>query len=449
MNNIQVNSHKICTGAQLVDRVYETMEANQPTNIQDKQAWRRAGVLVYEIFCCNEDCQINIKNFIWVKNQAIEGIRHKAELGMHPECDQICQRVGEIFDRLFVEEVNLANPQTAISNTSASSSPEPAPCTHFAETSHPPRSLSIFIHEIKAALATAEDSEGWNEAVSTVNQTLSRAGMDCLLTYQIFDQIKKNACGQLPSGNAPSSKIREKMEKIFDETFARVKWNNILNKNNIQEFLQLYRNFVIKNDEDREESCLFKTQTWILNEDHAFSLEKMYNCEFDYRNLEVTLPLEKIQEIYHVHGVVQLRPIDPSAKILIIGCGNGRLSCGGGSSLAFDNPMILFGKETLGIYNRDYSIKHQHPGAITIDPSLSANPTILGYFGNQPLSPLFKGQKFDTIIFEGYFDSRQQRFRKSDLANLLSEQGAIYEDLGLGPKKLSAESARIIQDDLL
>ncbi|MGL5742066.1 MAG: hypothetical protein ACRCXC_05710 [Legionella sp.] len=49
----------------------------------------------------------------------------------------------------------------------------------------------------------------------------------------------------------------------------------------------------------------------------------------------------------------------------------------------------------------NYRADHAHPEAITIDPCMSKNPTIVGMFGWQPMAGFFKDMYFSKIVFEG------------------------------------------------
>jgi len=57
---------------------------------------------------------------------------------------------------------------------------------------------------------------------------------------------------------------------------------------------------------------------------------------------------------------------------------------------------------------------------------LDDNPNIIGCFEEQSVSPIFKGKKYRTIIFEGYFPSDPKKFTVLDLKELLAEGGTIY-----------------------
>ncbi len=287
-------------------------------------------------------------------------------------------------------------------------------------TAQPRFSTSSFKSKVIEVLAETQTIHLEKDIDQRINAILCKSSPNFMLTYQTFEEIKKEVLATIPSNHPDATEISENIDTVFNRIFAAVKWENTLDRNNVEKFLDLYREFVIKNDNEGENSCFFKNE-WILDENHVFDLTNFHNKQFDYRNLEVSLQLHEIQEIYQTRGVIQLRPIDKSATTLIIGCGNGRLSNCGGLAHAFKSNYYL--KDG---YDGKYSLNHLHPEAVTIDPSLAANPTIVAFFGNQQVSQIFEGQKFDKIIFEGYFTSSEQKFRKFDLFHLLNKNGQIF-----------------------
>jgi hypothetical protein len=131
-----------------------------------------------------------------------------------------------------------------------------------------------------------------------------------------------------------------------------------------------------------------------------------------YLNLDVTLPLEKIEAIARTHSIIQLRPIDERSKILIIGCGNCPIDDGSGLGLATDF----------------YRERHAHPEAITIDQSLSMNSTLVAPFGEVRF-PMLASHHFDTIIIEGTKIPHTE-LADSELQRLRSRDGKIYKNYG-------------------
>ncbi len=108
---------------------------------------------------------------------------------------------------------------------------------------------------------------------------------------------------------------------------------------------------------------------------------------FDPDELAATVPLETMKKDFAKYGVIPLRSIDPGAEVLVIGCGNLRLTgCAG------EDIEDLF-----------YAKEHEHEGQATISPDLDNNPNLLAFAGSQYLAPYFKKKKFSKIIFEGFF----------------------------------------------
>lgn len=422
MNKLESSCLGISKGTELVDLVNQTMlNMTQEVDVDDKEVWELAALRVWEVFCLHADRPLSVDNFAWIKKTALDDLCHDYELGHHIECPKICGLVEAIFDDIgeknsWSKEINDITQQiAAISITSAQGEEK---------VSHP-RSTQSFIRRFLDAASHEIDEDLLKELTQFCS--MGDLANDMLLTRQTFDWIKEEILNHVKN---------DKIEEILNQTFAEIKWQNTLNRDDAEDFLKLYRDFVIANDSDGPESCFLKNDLWITDDTHVFKLDIPYYNEFDYRNLEVTLPMQQIRQIYETERVIQLRPIDPSATTLIIGCGNGRLSCAGGSSYGFNAEKTPWSKEPWKVYARKHSVEHLHPGVITIDPQLAANPTLVAYFGDQPVSKIFKGQKFDTIIFEGYYSDYPQKFRKSDLIELLSENGRLYIDYCAGPVPL-------------
>lgn len=87
------------------------------------------------------------------------------------------------------------------------------------------------------------------------------------------------------------------------------------------------------------------------------------------QKLNITLPIDKIKDIFNKTGLIQLREADTSKKLLV-GCGNGQIGDGG--------------------------CKSKHDGYITINPEIEMNPTIVGAFGHD--------DNLNLILKEGFFE---------------------------------------------
>lgn len=141
---------------------------------------------------------------------------------------------------------------------------------------------------------------------------------------------------------------------------------------------------------------------------------KVYPIE----NLEINVSMDKIRRVYHETGVIQLREVDSHADTLMIGCGNRPLSDSGGYPIdPIDDPT--------------YHENHAHTGAITVDPDLAKNPTIVVFFGDQSLSALLKSHQFKKIIIEGVALMEEDGlplapYTYSEIDRLLSDDGKLY-----------------------
>lgn len=140
--------------------------------------------------------------------------------------------------------------------------------------------------------------------------------------------------------------------------------------------------------------------------------------QYDVEQLSIdsSLTPEAIQHAYDNYKIIPLRGFNPYTNILIIGCGNYPLSDSGGNALNLKNYGAI-----------EYRSEHAHMNAITLDPCMSKNPTIVGMLGWQPLAPYFKGKRFEKIVLEGVnlFGDSNLRYLVSDLEALLAPQGLI------------------------
>jgi len=247
------------------------------------------------------------------------------------------------------------------------------------------------------------------------------------------EKIKEQACDWVEERLRYSSnhsnitkerveKIQTKVSKIFDDVFDEFQKPN-LNAKGIQKLLEIFHTFTGQ------------------KLDHGYFKKDNGHNEFEdfYSDIEVTVPLEDMEKQLHDKGYFQLRPIEKSAKKLIIGCGNGRLSCCGSrpnymgfhKQLQFYCPSTQQDDKSIE-YHRKYSIAHNHNSKeyVTIDPELASNATIVARFGETPIAELFNGQKFDEIIFEGYWPKNPGPSMQSDILDLLNEGGKVILDVG-------------------
>jgi hypothetical protein len=151
----------------------------------------------------------------------------------------------------------------------------------------------------------------------------------------------------------------------------------------------------------------------------AIPFRDIENCDVNWKALDIRIDLSKIFIDCETTGVLQLREVDPECKTLIIGCGNSPLEDSGGYALdSFFNTSEQ---------SQEYRKKHIHPHAITINPSLAANPTIVGYFGLQTF-PMLRDHKFDLIVFEGVVIRQTTPEGRNELQRLMSPGAKIVVD---------------------
>jgi hypothetical protein len=249
---------------------------------------------------------------------------------------------------------------------------------------------------------------------------------DLLLTTDSFELIKWRAIQNINKnlqGCPQLSRIIQIVSENYDWVFQYVQ-RNALTPERVRDMWPLYSNFL-------EKYALKYSPMLICFEMFRDRLSYIHDASsLNYRNIHVECSIEEMQRVYAEHGVLQLRPIDKNAKILIIGCGNGRNTGGAGEAFDWNNPSD-------GDCYRKYSLEHNHPrNVVTIDPDLAANPTIVAFFGDQSVAQLFAGQQFDQIIFEGFYSFTSQAYRRSDIEALLSPTGKVYLDEGPGPQEL-------------
>lgn len=156
-------------------------------------------------------------------------------------------------------------------------------------------------------------------------------------------------------------------------------------------------------------------------------------CAYEWQKLDVYFPIGHIENVLKTTGILPLRPVPKDSKILIIGCGNKPITNAGGDPISEDDGR--------------YVHTHTHEGAITIDPFLATNPTLVGFFGAQEF-PMLESKQFDLIVIEGtsIFDTIIGR---KELARLLSPKGQVVSNFG-GSKGLEftwEDNAKSFWDD--
>jgi hypothetical protein len=176
------------------------------------------------------------------------------------------------------------------------------------------------------------------------------------------------------------------------------------------------------------------------------------DCEINWKALDIRIDLSKIFIDCENTGVLQLREVDTECKTLIIGCGNSPLEDSGGYALdSFFNTSER---------SQEYRKNHIHPHAITINPSLSANPTLVGYFGLQKF-PMLRDHQFDLIVFEGVVIRKTTDEGRNELQRLISPKAKIvivgdrnqgyevsWEDMATFDSKTFYKTAKVVISNL-
>lgn len=270
-------------------------------------------------------------------------------------------------------------------------------------TTNPIRTTYGMLEELPGEIKRAfPEGDPNRDKVSSIIKELVPHLPKLPLTYQSFDLLKRRVEESLPFVKEVKGRVLGAMDRVFQD----VKWDHILTKQEDEQLMALFN--------DRAE--------WSLAIENGDCLGGNYEV-YDVRNLEIDLTFDEIQDIYQKHGVIQLKKIDPNASTLILGCGNRRMENDGGYSIPFQN---LYPQDDEDNYAYAYPLKHIHPDAVTIDIEAANNPTIVADLNEQSVFRLFKGQKFTTIIYEGYFNpERDLPLRGELLAELLEDGGEL------------------------
>jgi hypothetical protein len=215
---------------------------------------------------------------------------------------------------------------------------------------------------------------------SAVTAGFSEVG-NAVLIADTFQYCKESSIRFL---GFEEEEIARKVSKVFDQEFGKVRQTS---QADVTALKSVYGKFLM-------DLAPFKIPYAEQSHDRWFK-----DVLFDWNDVDLQSSPEEIESIYKQFKVVLVRPIDPEARTLLIGCGNGKFSDEGNRPL-YDEYY-------------PYSLAHNHPSnMVTVDLDLSANPTILAPFGLFSIAGLFGAQKFDHIILEGTFG-----YRPSDQGN--------------------------------
>lgn len=159
---------------------------------------------------------------------------------------------------------------------------------------------------------------------------------------------------------------------------AREKFN-LINESNADKIFSLYANFFEKFS--KENSKIIDHLAWMKND---FSSKDC--CDFAWRKLDIHIPINEMEKTLDKTGILQLRPISKDCKVLVVGCGNLPIANAGGDPISYEDE--------------NYQKRHAHINAITINPHLAANSTLVAIFGAQKF-PMIESGQFDLIVIEG------------------------------------------------
>ena len=115
--------------------------------------------------------------------------------------------------------------------------------------------------------------------------------------------------------------------------------------------------------------------------DHIFgNPEYQTNLQQHLDQVWINVPWEEIERIWEEskHETIMLRHPDPAIRKLVVGCGN--------------RPLVQCSHH-VG-YNQEYT----HVDAITLDPNILLNPTIVGFFPSATV--IFEAGRFDEIDYD-------------------------------------------------
>jgi hypothetical protein len=178
---------------------------------------------------------------------------------------------------------------------------------------------------------------------------------------------------------------------------------NLLSEENVDQFFSLYKKFF-----ENLSPEIVRGKEWMF-EDFKSAKE----CPYDWRQIDVHLPLDKIEQILQKTGILQLRPIDKNCRTLIPGCGSYPIADSASYPISHDDP---------------YRKIHAHRNAITVNPHLAANPTLVGFFGAQKF-PMIEDEQIDLLVIEGTAIDNTELGRE-ELKRIVNPQGQVVVNQG-------------------
>jgi hypothetical protein len=209
-----------------------------------------------------------------------------------------------------------------------------------------------------------------------------------------------------------------------------------VNANLVREELQTNKNNVppLDNDTAKKVFALYQRFIDINNNPESEQMRKEFtspdSCPFPWEDLHVEISTEEMEEILDRTGILQLRATPQDCRILVVGCGNEPTADAGGSPLASKSRD---GQDVQYYLNspqesESYRKTHAHPNALTINPYLAFNPTLVSFFGTQHY-PMLKTGQFDLIVIEGTM-IEDTTIGREELNRLLSASGRVVVNQG-------------------
>lgn len=134
------------------------------------------------------------------------------------------------------------------------------------------------------------------------------------------------------------------------------------------------------------------------------------NITHDYTQLNISSKFDDMISTYKKNGVIELRTYNGEKKLLV-GCGNYPfVNCGG---YPFQNNDE----------EKKYHEMHHHTDSYTINPMLSYNPSVIGFYSYNTFKNI-PSQSFEKIIIEGVRLDETQIFA-SETLRLLEQDGVV------------------------
>ncbi len=206
-----------------------------------------------------------------------------------------------------------------------------------------------------------------------------------------------------------------------------------VNTSLVRQELQTNQNNVQSLDKDTAAKVFALYQTFIdkNNNPESEQMRKEFtspdSCPFPWEDLQVEISTEEMQEILDRTGILQLRSTPQDCSTLVVGCGNEPTADAGGYPLA---PKSNGGHWYLNSPEESerYRKVHAHRNAITVNPHLAHNPTLVSYFGTQHY-PMLKTGQFDLIVIEGTAID-DTPIGRDELNRLLSPAGRVVVNQG-------------------